>query len=880
MSSIFIDFDAPRNDEVHIHNESTGNTTTDGSKFILDNNGHVEIINNEPGKSIEFRTTGTGETTPKTRMTIYDPNPNGNPNLVIGDFGTSIDDARIDFRTRNNNGFDIQNGIQSSDSPYSYDANIRLDHGPQTSYNVDTTPISFTLEQYALSGVMDLRVSDASAIYIDTTRKVGLGVTAPGHKLHVGGNVFVDNGHSVAFDNTNTKISNISGNLSLSANTSGKSVDLIAESVSRFSVNATSITPNLHIIPGTHNIHDLGTSSVFFRGIYGANAYFATDVKITNGKINFGGTNNKFIKQGANDPELFIHTVGQNSLIDLNCEHSSGKIKHRIQNTDCLTTHLSYIEPHVNIIPGLDPLNGTPVIDLGAPDKRFRALYLGGSSLWIGDQHKIAFHDNKMKFRRRKVDTVPAAVAAAGGTQAAALTHSGKSQLSDMNLEHWLAYMRTLSNQSTAEISDIFRDVDDDYLENTHASHWTVGAANKINTSDSVGIGVVNPSYPLHVVGDINYTGDLRKNGTIQNFSYFTETSNSGVNTLTYSKSGNDNANEAQITIQQTGSGKSKLILDAPDNDLLLIAWQQDAWVRNTGTGNFRFQAKNDTGYFTWATDANETERMRLTNDGKLGIGTVTPTQKLHVEGQIHATDEIVVTSDGDNTRAIRIYQSSQNIYTGMGVQSEGADGEVIFNWGVNHSVDGGTRRAGIDGAFLRIDTRTGEPYYDGFHFFWQNTSNNFLNTMSIKKDGNVGINDDTPSYKLEVNGTLHSTGTATSSDARIKDNITVEDTSVIYENFKNLVVKNYNYTETLCKATDKENKYVTGLIAQEVKEIFPEAVTVKPWSYFTGEYDEQNEQKTATIEDFHVIDTNRLLYKAIATIQELQKKVEALESA
>ena len=65
--------------------------------------------------------------------------------------------------------------------------------------------------------------------------------------------------------------------------------------------------------------------------------------------------------------------------------------------------------------------------DVGNDDDPIEDFYVSNESIWIGDQHKLQVSSTgKMKFRKRKVTTVPAVIVAAGGDSAGALTHSGK----------------------------------------------------------------------------------------------------------------------------------------------------------------------------------------------------------------------------------------------------------------------------------------------------------------------------------------------------------------------------------------------------------------------------------------------------------------------
>jgi len=117
------------------------------------------------------------------------------------------------------------------------------------------------------------------------------------------------------------------------------------------------------------------------------------------------------------------------------------------------------------------------IYDLGSAEKKIRHLFLSDNSLWVGDEHKVSISGGKMKFRKRKKSTVPAAVAAASGDEGAALAHAGVATLADMKLEHWREFMRTLPGQGAAEIKDIFRDNSEDYEDDFEAGAASGGSS-------------------------------------------------------------------------------------------------------------------------------------------------------------------------------------------------------------------------------------------------------------------------------------------------------------------------------------------------------------------------------------------------------------------
>jgi hypothetical protein len=82
----------------------------------------------------------------------------------------------------------------------------------------------------------------------------------------------------------------------------------------------------------------------------------------------------------------------------------------------------------------------------------------------------------------------------------------------------------------------------------------------------------------------------------------------------------------------------------------------------------------------------------------------------------------------------------------------------------------------------------------------------------------NVGIGDTTPSYKLDVDGTIRATGDVIAySDARVKENVQT------VENALSKVISLRGVTYNRNDVEDKSRKI--GVIAQEVLEVLPEVV-------------------------------------------------------
>jgi hypothetical protein len=122
------------------------------------------------------------------------------------------------------------------------------------------------------------------------------------------------------------------------------------------------------------------------------------------------------------------------------------------------------------------------------------------------------------------------------------------------------------------------------------------------------------------------------------------------------------------------------------------------------------------------------TEKMRITDDGNVGIGTTSPGKKLDINGDTIFRGQLVI--DGDSSVQSRINQTSSYL-------------EIV-----------GNTTDSADGARMWIGSgQTDQGFYVNAseHFFRDNSSNTrmIINSSS----GNVGIGTTSPSYKLEVNG-------------------------------------------------------------------------------------------------------------------------------
>ena len=293
--------------------------------------------------------------------------------------------------------------------------------------------------------------------------------------------------------------------------------------------------------------------------------------------------------------------------------------------------------------------------DLGSAEYKIRHLFLGNTSLWLGDETRITFTGGKMKFRRRKKNALPrglATIAANRGhtseqqTTTAALAHAGVATIEDMKLEHWIDYTKTLDE--TKEINDIFTEDANDYEATTASEAFKEIGEDSIYSPHSVAIGKTTaPTSALDVVGTVKATA-FEGDGSALTGITSGQWTESGGNI--YRSSGNvgigTTSADTKLHLYATGSGN---ILDFKMSG----SWSTGDYYRIIGYNTAK-QIQFNYNDGMWLSDNNSirfgcggtqgtsglySERMRITNAGDVGIGkTPDSGKKLDVNGTIKAT--------------------------------------------------------------------------------------------------------------------------------------------------------------------------------------------------------------------------------------------------
>jgi hypothetical protein len=221
--------------------------------------------------------------------------------------------------------------------------------------------------------------------------------------------------------------------------------------------------------------------------------------------------------------------------------------------------------------------------------------------------------------------------------------------------------------------------------------------AMRISENGNVGIGTTTPSTKLHIDGGLRIT-DFFAMGNNQ-FQWFKD-----------------------------ASGSERRLIGLSGTN---IAYFGD--VDNTITGSMNlFQANSQHRFFT-----NGSEKLTVIQNGNVGIGTINPTEKLEVNGNIRIYGQTIgsdFVSGGTNSWVFHTPDDGRkNMFIAPGIGDNGANG---WDWSKSVILDNNGQMQ-VQGSISILDK-----------FSFNAVGNSFLN------GGNVGVGTAQPNEPLEVAGT------------------------------------------------------------------------------------------------------------------------------
>ncbi len=418
------------------------------------------------------------------------------------------------------------------------------------------------------------------------------------------------------------------------------------------------------------------------------------------------------------------------------------------------------------------------------------------------------------------------------------------------------------------------------------------------------------------MIGDLTVTGNQFVNGAVafanstSNAVFVAANGNVGFSTSTpgsrLSISGPTTGSLPIVDIVATGNntfmrGVRMLNSGMGPNSQLMYATGQSDSSRNMGQMYFTYNSTNSVTNRLSLGLHSVDDLFNLTGNATVGIGTITPVAKLHVEGTAHITDTLSFSSSNFAVR-------------------RGVGGEWILGGDANN-ISFGTQ-AGTGPTLTLAGAGQGRIHINGNKEVilgstqTDNISTDFVNTMGDVNRGilasNSGrwarfaIQERAGNWISFLNGSAGHYGTislsgsgvsyGSNSDYRLKENIVPLLNGI--EAVKNLLPKKFNFIG--------QEETVDGFLAHEVQAVAPYAVTgAKDEVETIGDVVDSNNQKThsgikcpevledgctfvetSTTEKYQQLDPAKLvplltqaLKEAIEKIEALEQRVEVLES-
>jgi hypothetical protein len=148
-----------------------------------------------------------------------------------------------------------------------------------------------------------------------------------------------------------------------------------------------------------------------------------------------------------------------------------------------------------------------------------------------------------------------------------------------------------------------------------------------------------------------------------------------------------------------------------------------------------------------------------------------------------------------------------------------------------------------------------GDNRRNSFALYTSDIGQQNTNRLYINYNGDIGINDDTPSYKLDINGTLNATGAATLSNTlAVTGNITENGINVIKGSGTASYIPKFTSSDDIANSSILDNN---GIIVFDSSIIVNDALTVVGATYYSG----YQKETGTSLGDFDVIAAGTSIY-------------------
>ena len=388
----------------------------------------------------------------------------------------------------------------------------------------------------------------------------------------------------------------------------------------------------------------------------------------------------------------------------------------------------------------------------------------------------------------------------------------------------------------------------------TDVSHWSNTSSNVFILSSNVGIGKSNPSYALDVVGDINYTSNLRQNGNIIS-SWLNSSSN--IYVLSPSNVGIFNSNPA-YPLDVTGDINFTGVLRYNGT-----RYDGSQWSNNS-SNVFIFSSN------VGINKSNPVYPLEINGDMNV-IGNIRHYGRLTGNYMLYEEIDALIINLTSNESILKTL-TTYKLLSSLGTSNNGfykylvnaSSNDMIIN--IRDSNDTTTLQSfTVPASSNKMLTWYNSNWYGLTDVGqWSNTSSNVFILGS-----NVGIGLSNPAYQLQLStdsAAKPSTSTWTiSSDERIKDNIILADLDRCYEIIKSIPLKKYTWKYEIYSDDQVKDRSKLGWIAQDVEMFFPKAV---------------EKINQFGIEDCRTLNTDQIYAAMYGCIQKNQILIESLQTS